>query len=121
MNLKFWQKKPAVVPKAIFRGNGSTIRAQVWRQTPALLREADAILQSPRFQNMLEVLRNEDPARFPLAAGCPLQDRAVHQAMSEGYSLAIEMLLSLGKPWDSIETPEETFEVEIHNKNTNDL
>jgi hypothetical protein len=99
--LDYFRKKPTVTPPVVvkppplFHGLGLFIRAQEYRQNDSLVGDAMAIIADDRFQRMLEVLRNEDPARFPLAFGTPLQDRAVHQATAEGYALAVEPCLPL--------------------------
>lgn len=118
--LDYFKHKPKPVRAIVtpsFRGMGLNIRALQYRQNDELVSAAMAITNDPRFQQMLEVVRNEDPARFPLKDGSQIADRAIHQAMSEGYSLAVETMLALAKPWKETTMPEETFEIEIINKN----
>ena len=111
--------KPIARPPQ-FRGLGLSVRAEMYRKTPALCGEAGAVIGDAKFQRMMEVVRAESPASFPAFDGAQIADRAVIQAMTEGYALALNTLLSLATPWPSRMTLEETFAPENNEREEKD-
>lgn len=120
MNLfDIFRKQPVAppVPKrpepAIFRATGLDIRAEQWRSTPNLVSTAHRIVNDVGFIQMLEVLRTESPANLAFSdIEESLPSRAVQQAKTEGYNLALNLMLSLAKPLADAQMPEATYEPE---------
>jgi hypothetical protein len=110
MNLKFWQKTEYRV-KVITRDR-TNLSLDEWRSDQALCNAAGKALLNPNIQAMLDVLRNSHPAYFVHTGSISMEDRAVLQARSEGYTLALSNLEALAihrKPPTEVEA---TFEPE---------
>lgn len=106
------EPSPRPKPKPLkFYGQGLNVRANQWRENHDLVVAANRIVTDPDFQRMLEVVRTESPANFALVGQVDLAARAVHQARSEGYSQAVDVLLSLAVPHaPEVEGLEEEFD-----------
>jgi len=72
------------------------LRADEFRADRELAHLAAMVLANPNMQLMLAVLRNEHPAFEVLPTGVSGNDRMVQQAKSEGYTIALATLESLG-------------------------
>lgn len=88
------------------------LRLSEWRGDKGLVASAGSVLVDPRLRMMLDVLMNECPAAYSLAVGTPLESRALYQAKTEGYMMAISNLEAMGKLSAVQDTIEPTFEVE---------
>jgi hypothetical protein len=97
----------------VFLATGLDVRAQQWRETPTLVANARRIVTDVGFVQMLEVLRTENPGNFAFDPSAGLAERATQQAKTEGYNLAINLMLSLAEPWKNAELPEETYAPEV--------
>jgi hypothetical protein len=98
-----------VTPGLVFKSTGLDVRADTWRKMPAMVSSARNVIASPPFQQMLECLRTESPANFGLAYPAGVQERAAHQALTEGYNQCINVMLSLAEPWQDESMPEPEF------------
>lgn len=103
------QPKPdAMVP--IRRPFG--MRVKEWRRRDDLVGASRAMMATDQFQRMMSVLRNESPHNFSFSGNVDLATRAMYQARIEGWNQAIDMLESLGTPYEEMEPLLETYEPE---------
>ena len=98
-----------VAPGLVFKSTGLDIRSDKWRQSTTLVAAAMSVVNSQAFQQMLECLRTESPSNFALAYPAGVQERAAHQALTEGYNQCLNTLLSLAEPWKDESMPEPDF------------
>ena len=96
----------------LFRQRQQRLRLNQWRDNSELVGQAAAIIQDERFQRMLAVLETESPANFSFAGPTDFVQRAIQEAKTEGYNLAIDRLLSLGEFRAEQEVLRETYEPE---------
>lgn len=94
----------------LIRRLSSRVRLDEWRATEDLVKSARRVLNDPEFQVMLDVLKNEHPHTFVRWDDAPIEMRAVMQARSEGYSLAIANLEAMGAFQKKQEPLEPTYE-----------
>ncbi len=72
------------------------LRVDEFRADKELVHLAAIVLANPNTQLMISVLKNEHPGFEVLGAGASPNDRVVAQARSEGYTIALATLESLG-------------------------
>lgn len=118
MKLPSWLKpKPQVaVTRQITVVRSSSLRLSDWTCDESLVKETNKLQQTPLFQAMLGVLRNESPGCYGVAMGATHDDRIAHACKAEGYQLALNNLEALGvliKPQAFLES---TFEPETASK-----
>ena len=101
---------PRPVIKIIERELGSLTLAD-WRQDRVLCAQAGSALSSPLIRQMLQVLHNSHPAFQVLVRG-DMNERAMQQARSEGYTLALADFESMGTMQAGNEPVETGFEQE---------
>jgi hypothetical protein len=88
------------------------MRVKEWRRRDELVGASKTLLQNEHFQRMLDVLKNEAPHNFSFAGNVDLATRAMYQARIEGWNKALDMLESLGTPYEEMEPLLETYEPE---------
>jgi hypothetical protein len=88
------------------------MRVKEWRRREDLVGAARGMMASDQFQRMMSVLRNESPHNFSFSGNVDLATRAMYQARIEGWNKAIDMLESLGVPYEEPEHLLETYEPE---------
>lgn len=81
-----------------------------WRAQNHLVSMARKVLNNPDLRYMIAVLRASHIAGYELSPGMPVEERAFQQCRCEGYSRAINDLLSLGLPQRSKDDLVATFE-----------
>ena len=106
MNL-FNRKSPQKLQ--VIQRLSSRVKLDEWRSSADLVNAARKVLNDPNTQNMLDVLRNEHPANT-MTFDAPLDQRAVLQARSEGYTMALANLEALGVFQQQHEEMEATYE-----------
>ena len=105
-------KRPAkTVSRISIRQVTSTeLRLATWQQSPDLVTEGMRLLADRSMQLAIAVLRNESPSNLALPPlGVTSEDRAAHQAKTEGYQLCLNNLEALGRAGDEPMTLEATF------------
>lgn len=85
------------------------LRADEFRADKDLAHLAATVLASPNMQLMIAVLRNEHPGNEVLPADAGVNERVAAQARSEGYTIALATLESLGVKADLPERLVSTF------------
>lgn len=95
-NLNFFKRPKPVVQYRVIEREPFKLTTEEWRSDPALCAGAKGVLQSPLVTQMLQTLRNSHPAFFVLTDSS-LNDRMVHQARGEGYTMALRDLELLGE------------------------
>ena len=78
----------------------NTLTLMQWRKQEKLVTDAMVLARNPTFQMMLDVLKNEHPARngFP-SVGTRAEDRAAHQAKCEGFEACLNSIKEFSQPW----------------------
>lgn len=94
----------------LLRRDASSLTVNEWRKNGDLLQAARKVLEQPDMRLMLDTIRNTHFYEFDLIGNHPIEQRAIRQAESSGFALAIKMLKSLGEPLPSQEMPEATFD-----------
>lgn len=113
MSWKFWQR-PTQTKIQIVRRYGFKLRLAEWRSDPALCNTARKVLDDGNVRLMLDVLRTEHLAMIVLPTGVSSEVRAAVQAMSEGYSMALNNLESMALHQPLAKQLEATFEPPDH-------
>lgn len=111
MSFKFW-KRPQQTKVQIVRRYGSKLRLTEWKSDPHLCNTARKVLDDGNVRLMLDVIRNEHIAMIVLPTGASPDVRAAVQAMSEGYSMALNNLESMAIHQPLTKELEPTFEPE---------
>ena len=102
-------KKPQRIE--VVRKDSTQLRLNEWRAHGEMLKIADTLWKDADFQLVMQVIANESPANFALlTAG--IEDRALHQARTEGYNLALANLRAMRVPSEKTEVLESTYEPE---------
>lgn len=95
---------------AIRQVPSTELRLATWQQSPDLVTEGMRLLADRTMQLAIAVLRNESPSNLALPPlGVTSEDRAAHQAKTEGYQLCLNNLEALGRASDEPVTLEATF------------
>jgi hypothetical protein len=90
----------------VIRRDPLRLRLHEFRSNKNLVSSAQKMMAMPEFRLMLDVLMNEHPLNFVLAASTT-EERAAQQARGEGYTIAIrnleamadlQQIVSLGEP-----------------------
>jgi len=92
--------------------HSTSMRMDQWRTSPELVVYAQKLFESPQFQTLLDVLRNESPSSYGLPIGATHDDQIAHSYKATGYNLCLnnmETLSNLHKQQDILEA---TFEAE---------
>lgn len=77
-----------------------TLTLTQWRKQEKLVADAMAMARNPTFQMMLQVLHNEHPARNGfVSVGVSADDRAAHQAKTEGFEACLNKIKEMSQPW----------------------
>ena len=108
-----WQKKEVKV--TVLPRVATKLRLFEWQADQELTTSARRVLSDATVQLMIAVLHNEHPAFIYSDAGS-LEDRAILQARSEGYTMALANLEALGQFKQLKGTPDSTFEPEELNQ-----
>ena len=95
----------------VVRRESTVLRLAEWRTQPELVAMADAVWRNADFRLMLQVVQTESPGNFAVLSG-DLETRALHQARSEGYNLALAHLKALRVSVDKVQELEATYEAE---------
>lgn len=109
MNL--FKPKPSQKLQVIQRLS-SRVRLHEWRSSPDLVTSARKVLNDGTLQTMMDVLKNEHPFNTTLY-NVSIEERAVVQARTEGYAMALANLEAMGvfqKPTEPIEATYEQNE-----------
>jgi len=108
----FWKKSPVQERKIeVVRRESTSLRLDEWRSQPELVALADAVWRNHDFRLMLQVVQTESPGNFAVLSG-DLETRALHQARSEGYNLALAHLKALRISVNTVPELEATYEAE---------
>lgn len=83
-----------------------------WRSSKELVSSAARIVHDPTFKRMVDTVKYFHFNEFALVGNPQLDERAVRQAESQGFALAISMLVSLANPMPNLEMPEPTWGTE---------
>lgn len=103
----FW---PNVETRVVVLERAATkMRLQEWMADQTMTNNARKVLDNPTMQLMVSVLHTEHPAFVVIDPGTNLQDRAVHQARCEGYTLALANLEALARHQKMTYLPEPDF------------
>lgn len=78
----------------VIRRDSTTLRLDEWRSQPELVKLADAVWRNQDFRLMFQIAQTESPGNFAVLTG-DLETRALHQARTEGYNLALAKLKSM--------------------------
>lgn len=96
-------RKPAPQPEPQIKVNvvsSHTLTLMQWRKQEKLVTDAMALARNSTFQMMLQVLYNEHPARNGFASvGTTSEDRAAHQAKTEGFEACLNKIKEMSQPW----------------------
>lgn len=99
-----WFTKPKSETKVVLLNREATnLLIAEWRSDKNLCAAGANVLLDANVKLMLQVLENSHPAGFVMANDTPIEERAIHQARCEGYTLALANFRSLAK----YETPTE--------------
>lgn len=94
-------KRPA--PKVQIKVIHSTsMRLSDWCSSKELVTYAQRLFNTPEFQTMLGVLRNETPSNMGLSGGTH-DDHIAHAYRGEGYNLAMNNLEALAQMTEHVE------------------
>lgn len=106
-----FKPKPKVTPErqVITSRPSSNIRMREWRANPDAVKAASLVLQDLTLQNMLDVLRTENPCHMVLMGRFSLEERGIMQARIEGYSMCLNNLENLGRFESPVEGLQEEF------------
>jgi hypothetical protein len=110
-----WPWKEKVVKVKVLPREATKLRLFEWQADQELTNQAARVLRDGTVQLMVAVLHNEHPA-FVYSDVGSLEDRAILQARSEGYTLALANLEALGQFQKLKNTPESSFEPEELNQ-----
>lgn len=97
--MKFWPNKQKPVEEIKVRlvdRPHTHLRANEFRADKELVHLAASVLANPNMQLMLAVMKNEHPAFDVLPLGTSANDRLLIQGRSEGFTIALATLESLG-------------------------
>ena len=94
--MKFWKRKPETLQVHIVDRPVTHLRADEFRADKELVHLATTVLANSNMQIMLQVLKNEHPGFDVLPSNADSIQRVVWQARSEGFSLCLATLESLG-------------------------
>lgn len=95
--------------------NSTAIRLRDWRISPELVLYAQRLMNSPEFQTVLAVLRNESPSSYGLGIGATHDDQIAHAYKATGYNMAVNTLEAMASREEIREPIEATFSPELHN------
>lgn len=109
MNLFGLFKKPKVEYRVIPR-DIQRMKLDEWRQTPHCVNLAKKFLNDPEFRMLLDVVKNEHPGRYALSSESTLEERAIMQAKTEGFMLALNRLEATAEPFKLQPQIEATYE-----------
>lgn len=109
--LNFLKRKPAQPRIRVIEVEAGKLTIDLWRLDAVLCGQAKGALESPLLRRMVQTLNNSHPA-FNVFSDVPLNDRIVHQARCEGYTMALRDLELLGEHQRRIEVAEPSFEDE---------
>lgn len=105
---KLFRINPAI---HVVRRESTALRLEEWRSQPELVALADTVWRTENFRMMIQVTQTESPGNFAVLSG-DLETRALHQARTEGYNLALAHLKAMRVPADRIQELEATYEPE---------
>ncbi len=106
----FQRKQPRI---EVVRRESTSLRLEEWRSQMELVAMADTVWRNPDLRMMLQVVQTESPGNFAVLSG-DIATRAMHQARTEGYNLALANLKAMRVPIDKTKeleseyAPEET-------------
>lgn len=80
-----------------------------WTASPECVATARRTFDTPQFQTMLSILRNESPASYGLATGSTHDDQIGHAYTIKGYNLALNNLEALARMAEKRTPLEATF------------
>jgi len=107
----FRSSDPPVRTKVVIvKRDASRLTLQEWRSDPNLVRAAKKILDSSDFRIMLDIVRNENPVNQVFVGKVTMEERGIHQAYCEGYSVALNTLERLAQSSREIELGDPTWE-----------
>lgn len=107
----FRHPEPSVRTKVVIvKRDASRLSLAEWRADPNLVRAAKKILDSSDFRIMLDIVRNENPINQVFVGKVSMEDRGIHQAYCEGYSVALNTLERLAQATREIELGDPTWE-----------
>lgn len=95
----------------VVRRESTSLRIEEWRTQAELVKMANGVWLNSDFRLMMQVAQNECPGNFALLSG-GLEDRAMHQARTEGYNLALANLKAMRVPVNQVRELESTYEPE---------
>ena len=92
----FNKQPPKAEPPRIevVRCESTSLRLEEWRSQPELVAMADTVWRSQDFRLMFQVAQTEGPGNFAVLSG-GVEARALHQARTEGYNLALANLKAM--------------------------
>lgn len=106
-----WKKQPVEKRTEVVRVESTELRLQQWRGTSELIAMADGVWRNQDFRLMMQVAQSESPGNFAVLSG-DVETRALHQARTEGYNMALANLKAMRVPVDKVEELEATYEPE---------
>lgn len=88
-----------------------TLTLTQWRKQEKLVADAMVLARNSTFQMMLAVLVNEHPSRHGfVSVGVSRDDRAAHQAKTEGYEACLNKIKEMSQPWTASKPLVATFQ-----------
>lgn len=88
----------------------SRVGLQEWRSQSHLTRNAALAINDPNVKAMLDVVENENPAKWHLPVNSTVEERAGHQRFVEGYNMCLRNFQALAEyEQPKGEMPEATF------------
>lgn len=106
----FNKEQPAEQPIRVQIVPSSKITLDQWRKDTRLVASAKELTRNEVFRMMASVLENSHVRFVALPiVGASQDDRAAHQARSEGYQICLNNLEAMSKDWKTGQMPPETF------------
>lgn len=111
--MSWFKRKPQPPPQTRITVIHSTaMTAAQFRSSPDLVKYAKTLFQSPEFQTLYAVLRNESPHNYGLPMGASHDDHIAHSYKGEGYTLCLNNIEALTRLVSATEPLEATWEPE---------
>lgn len=115
---KLFRKPPAPeVPLKVNLVSSSVLTLDQWRKDTRLVASAQILARNDVYRMMVAVLENSHVRFVALSTvGATQDDRAAHQARSEGYQICLNNLEAMSQSWTFSKMPRETFQPAIQNR-----
>lgn len=108
--MPLFAKKPKPVQVRVI--HSTSMRLEEWRSSPELVTYAQRLFNTPEFQTLLGVLRNESPSNFGLGIGASHDDQIAHSYKAAGYNLCLNNMEAFTRIETQSEPLKATFEPE---------